>query len=187
MAGIRRAAGRLVLRSPGPEHADKFIALAVASRRFHAGLVSPPRDHARYDALLQRNRADDFEAFLLFRREDEALVGCVNLSQIFRLGFQSAYLGYWIGAPYARRGYMAEGLALVLTEAFRRMKLHRLEANIQPTNVPSRRVVQKLGFRLEGYSPRYLKIAGRWRDHERWAILSEEWKPGRAPASPAGT
>jgi [ribosomal protein S5]-alanine N-acetyltransferase len=187
VAGTRKAAARVVLRSPGPEHADAFIALALASRRFHAGLVSPPRDHAKYGAFLERNRHDDFEAFLLFRREDDALLGAANLSQIFRLGFQSAYLGYWIGAPYARRGYMAEGLALVLSEAFRGMKLHRIEANIQPENIPSRRVVQKLGFRREGYSPRYLKIAGRWRDHERWAILREEWKPGGTASPPAGT
>jgi ribosomal-protein-alanine N-acetyltransferase len=184
---IRKAAPRVVLRSPAPEHADDFVALALASRRFHAGLARPARDRTGYAALLERNRHDDFEAFLLFREEDDTLLGSVNLSQIFRLGFQSAYLGYWIGAPYAGRGYMGEGLALVLTEAFRRMKLHRLEANIQPTNVPSRRVVQKLGFRLEGYSPRYLKIAGRWRDHERWAILREEWRPRGAALPGADT
>jgi [ribosomal protein S5]-alanine N-acetyltransferase len=165
-----------VLRSPGREHADEFVALAKASRRFHAGLVSPARDHDRYMAIVERNRQPDVEVFLLVRREDDALLGSVTMSQIFRAGFQSAYLGYWIGAPYARQGYMTEGLGRVVTEAFRGMKLHRLEANIQPENEASKGVVRSLGFRLEGYSPRYLKIGGRWRDHERWAILREEWR-----------
>lgn len=170
---------RVLLRAPTPTDAEALIAVAQASRRFHAGLVSPPRDHERYAALLERNRRDDFEAFLLIRRQDQAVMGSINLSQIFRLGFQSAYLGYWIGAPFARQGYMSEALALVLTHAFRRMKLHRLEANLQPENLASRMLVEGLGFRLEGYSPRYLKISGRWRDHERWAILREDWRGAR--------
>lgn len=170
-------AARVLIRPLAPEDADAFIDLANASRRFHAGLVTPPRDAARYAALLERNRQDDFEAFAVVRRNDQAVIGSINLSQIFRLGFQSAYLGYWLGAAYARQGYMSEAMALVLTHAFRGMKLHRLEANLQPENAPSRRLVQRLGFRLEGYSPRYLKISGRWRDHERWAILREEWAP----------
>jgi ribosomal-protein-alanine N-acetyltransferase len=74
---------------------------------------------------------------------------------------------------------MAEGLSLVLDDAFRRRRLHRLEANIQPGNRPSIRLVRRLGFRREGYSARYLRIAGRWRDHERWAILADEYRRHR--------
>ena len=70
---------------------------------------------------------------------------------------------------------MKKGLSLVISHAFRDMKLHRIEANIQPENGRSKELVKALGFKLEGYSPRYLKIAGRWRDHERWALLSEDW------------
>lgn len=103
------------------------------------------------------------------------MLGAVNISQIFYGSFRSAYLGYWIGAPFAGQGYMREALSLVLTQAFGSLRLHRIEANLQPTNTPSRRLVQQLGFRLEGYSPKYLKIGGRWRDHERWALLRSEW------------
>jgi [ribosomal protein S5]-alanine N-acetyltransferase len=74
-------------------------------------------------------------------------------------------------------GYMAQGLRAVVSHAFRRLRLHRLEANIQPENEASRRLIQRLGFRQEGLSPRYLKVAGRWRDHERWALTTEEWPP----------
>lgn len=102
-------------------------------------------------------------------------MGVVNISEIVRGSFRSGYLGYCAFEPFARRGLMQKGLALVIAEAFGKMKLHRLEANIQPENKRSRRLVKRLGFKREGFSPRYLKISGRWRDHERWALLAEEW------------
>lgn len=105
----------------------------------------------------------------------DRIVGSINLSQIFLAGFRSAYLGYYICAPYAGQGYMSEGLRLMLRYAFK-LKLHRLEANIQPGNLVSIALVKRAGFVKEGYSRRYLKIGGQWRDHERWAILSEDLK-----------
>lgn len=168
---------RVLVRRPTEADAEALTSLARASRGLHAGWVTPARDAEQFGVYLARNERDDFEAFVLVRRADGALLGEVNLSQIFRGGFQSAYLGYWIGAPFAGKGFMREGLAQVLDRAFAPLRLHRLEANIQPGNVASRRLVERLGFRLEGFSPRYLKIGGRWRDHERWAILREEWRP----------
>jgi len=112
---------------------------------------------------------------LVCRRADGAIVGVINVSEIVRAAFQSAYLGYYAFRPHAGQGYMTEGLALVLRHAFGSLGLHRLEANIQPGNRPSRALVRGLGFRMEGFSPRYLKIGGRWRDHERWAIVREAW------------
>jgi [ribosomal protein S5]-alanine N-acetyltransferase len=116
---------------------------------------------------------------LVCRRVDGTIVGVINLNEIVRATFQSAYLGYYAFYPHAGRGYMTEGLALVLRHAFRRLGLHRLEANLQPENRASRALVRRLGFRKEGFSPRYLKIGGRWRDHERWAIVREAWAPAR--------
>ena len=102
-------------------------------------------------------------------------MGTINLSQIYRGAFQSAYLGYQIGAEFAQQGYMTEAIALILRYAFADLKLHRLEANIQPGNIPSIALVKRAGFVKEGFSRRYLKICRRWRDHERWAILAEDW------------
>jgi ribosomal-protein-alanine N-acetyltransferase len=100
----------------------------------------------------------------------------INVSEIVRGAFQSAYLGYYAFVPHAGRGHMTEGLALALRWAFGTLHLHRVEANIQPDNEASRALVRRLGFRREGFSPRYLKIGGRWRDHERWALVAEDWR-----------
>ena len=114
-------------------------------------------------------------AFLIWSDEPRALVGVVNVNEIVRGSFCSAYLGYYAFVPYAGRGLMKEGLAQVIAHVFKKTKLHRLEANIRPGNIRSKALVKSLGFRREGLSPRYLKINGRWRDHERWAILGEDW------------
>jgi ribosomal-protein-alanine N-acetyltransferase len=126
------------------------------------------------------------ERLLVCRRADGAIVGVVNLNEIVRGGFQSAYLGYYAFAPLTGRGLMTEGLALAVRHAFGRLGLHRVEANIQPGNRASRALVRRLGFRREGFSPRYLKIAGRWRDHERWALVRETWARAR-PARRRGS
>lgn len=176
---ILQTGPRVLIRAPAPDDEAEVIRLVRASRRLHASWITGPSTPEAFARLLQRSQAADFEAFLLCRREDGAIVGSTNLSQIFMGPLQSAYMGYWAVAPYAGQGYMTEGVGLVLTHAFRVLKLHRVEANLQPTNVASRALVQRLGFRQEGYSPRYLKIAGRWRDHERWCMLREDWRPPR--------
>jgi ribosomal-protein-alanine N-acetyltransferase len=166
---------RLYLRHPTAADEPELTALNRASADFHRPWVRPPTTSEEFAAYLARAAGDDFEGLLLCKKADDAIVGVVNFSQIFRGGFQNAYSGYYLGAAYAGQGYMTEGLGLALDHAFGPLGLHRIEANIQPANLASKAVVARLGFRLEGFSPRYLKVAGRWRDHERWAILSEEW------------
>ena len=136
--------------------------------------VSPPSTPAAYRAYLRRIRKADSAGYFLCLRGSNELIGVVNISEIVRGAFRSGYLGYYVFAPHQRQGLMTEGLSLVLDDAFRRLGLHRLEANVQPGNEASIRLVARLGFRREGFSPRYLRIAGRWRDHERWAILADE-------------
>jgi [ribosomal protein S5]-alanine N-acetyltransferase len=169
-------AGSVVyLRSPQMRDGGELMALNRASLRLYRGLVSPILTPQRFADYIKRCNQADFEGFLVCRIIDDAIVGSINLSQIFRGGFQSAYLGYQIGAPFAGQGYMTAAMDLLLRHVFRQMKLHRLEANIQPGNTASIALVKRAGFIKEGYSRRYLKIAGRWRDHERWAIVAEDW------------
>jgi [ribosomal protein S5]-alanine N-acetyltransferase len=166
----------IYLRKPIAEDGDEFIHLNRVSRRFYRGVASPISTPQQFANYLSRCQRDDFEGLLVCLKNGDAIVGSINLSQIFRGGFQSAYMGYQVGAPFAGQGYMTEALQLVLRYAFDKMKLHRLEANIQPNNAASVALVKRAGFTKEGYSQRYLKICGRWRDHERWAILAEDWR-----------
>jgi len=168
--------GRVYLREPAQPDRAEFVTLMRASRSFHRPWASAPTDDERFAAYLADAKRPDFEAMLLCRCEDHAILGFFNLSQIARGSLQSAYLGYAIGKRYAHHGYMREGLELVLRHAFLTVRLHRIEANIQPGNRASIALACGAGFRREGFSPRYLKIGGRWRDHERWALLADEWR-----------
>jgi [ribosomal protein S5]-alanine N-acetyltransferase len=169
---------RVYLRAPARSDAEEFIALMRASRAFHRPWATAPADEERFAAYIADQQRPDFEAMLACRVEDHAILGFFNLSQIARGLMQSAYLGYAVGKPHAGQGYMREGLELVLRRAFTDLRLHRVEANIQPGNRASLALAQGAGFSREGFSPRYLKIGGRWRDHERWAILVDDWRAG---------
>lgn len=167
---------RIFLRAPGPKDRDEFIALNKVSAEFYRGLVSAPTGPQQFRDYLKKSGRADSDYFLIRDNQDGAIVGAINLSQIIRGVFQNAYLGYFIGAPFAGRGYMGEAVEVLLRYAFRHLKLHRIEANVQPYNAASIALVKRAGFTKEGYSRRYLKICGRWRDHERWAIIAEDWR-----------
>lgn len=167
---------RVYIRAPRRTDEHAFITLMRESREFHKPWASAPTDPSRFAAYLEDAARPDFEAFLVCRVEDDQLLGFFNISQIARGSLQSAYLGYAAVERYAQQGYMREGLELVLRTAFIDLGLHRLEANIQPGNHASIALARGAGFQREGFSPRYLKIAGRWRDHERWALLADDWR-----------
>lgn len=189
---------RVFLREPTSRDQQEIIARNRASRTLHRGWVAPPTDSTSFAAWFKRGQAPSAKHLLVCRLEDGAIVGVFTVSQIVRRFFQSAYLGYYAEQPFAGQGYMREGMPLLLRHVFTTMKLHRIEANVQPENVASIALVKRSGFRLEGFSPRYLKVAGRWRDHQRWAILIDDWQrlrqrrrgpsPGRARrAQPASS
>ncbi len=163
------------LFAPSKEAADDFLSMTTTSQSFHHPWVYPPIDIKHFQAYLKRLENGFAHGFLVGRCEDDTLVGVINVNDPILGGFRSASLGYYAAAPYAGRGYMAEGLALVLDQAFTALTLHRLEVNVQPENTASLALVQRLGFRKEGFSPAFLKVGGVWRDHERWAMLAEEW------------
>lgn len=167
---------RGILETPSRQRQDEFLTAVARSRTLHRHWVSPPRTVEAFAAYLKRVKQPTHVGYWV-RTEANELAGVININEIVRGTFSSGYLGYYAFVPYTGRGYMTEGLRAVVSQAFRRLRLHRLEANIQPDNEPSRRLVQRLGFRHEGFSPRYLKVGGRWRNHERWALTAEEWGP----------
>jgi len=169
------------LEMPAARHEHDFLAAVVRSRRLHGAWVTAPSSSAEYRLYLKERQGPRCYKYFVC---DEAaqICGVINLSEVVRGSFQSAYLGYYALAPHAGKGMMSAGLAQVLERAFGDLGLHRVEANIQPKNRRSIELVKRAGFRCEGLSPRYLKIGGRWRDHERWAITAEErTRPGRKP------
>lgn len=171
----RSTTPRVYLRPPWPADEEEFLERVRASRHLHRPWTYPPDTSAGFRLLLSRAAMETEEIDLVCRSGDEALVGMVNLSQIFLGDFRSAYLGYLAFVPHQQRGYLTEGVTLLLRRAFGSGGLHRVEANVQPDNLRSIALVEGLGFRREGYSPKYLKIGGRWRDHVRYAILAEEF------------
>jgi ribosomal-protein-alanine N-acetyltransferase len=164
---------RVLLRHPVEADRDEFVAAARRSRELHHPWVVAPRTALAFQGWLDRQHDPGFCALLVCERASGAIAGVFNLSQIVYGPFCSAYLGYYALAGHERRGVMHDGLRLVLRHAFGPLHLHRVEANIQPGNLPSIALVRSCGFVLEGYSKRYLKIGGRWRDHERWAALAD--------------
>ena len=175
-----RPGSRVVLRDLALADRDAFLAMVRDSRDLHQPWTYPPERADQFDDLVNRAGRDDFVCLAAVRADDGDLVGVFTVSQIVRGYFQSAYLGYYASARHAGKGLMAESMELVLDHAFGALALHRLEANIQPGNAPSVALARGAGFRLEGYSPRYLLIGGRWRDHERYAITADEHAQKRA-------
>jgi len=174
---------RVTLRVLERGDREAFLALARESRELHRPWTYPPERADQFDDLYARSRRDDFACLVACLIEDDrAIVGVFTISQIVRGAFQSAYLGYYAHQRHAGRGLMREAMEQVLDHAFGPLALHRLEANIQPGNQPSIALARGAGFRLEGFSPRYLLIGGQWRDHERYAITADERAAQKSPS-----
>lgn len=181
-----RRGKRVALRHPRLADERSFIAASGSSRRLHGAWVRAPADAETFRAYVQRFTTDRARTaaarqvgFVLCERDTGALAGVFNVSEIIRGALQSAFLGYYAFAGMQGKGYMREGLSLVLDEVFGPLGLHRLEANVQPANARSIALVEALEFTREGFSRRYVKIAGRWRDHARYAMLAEDWRSRR--------
>ncbi len=156
---------------------EDYEELAVLARESAEMLQRwlPAREPTReaFEARLKRFEQPTHEGFVICLRDTGAIVGGINVNNIVRGAIQSGALGYTAYVSTTGRGYMTDGLGLVIRLAFGKLELHRLEANIQPENARSLNLVKRLGFRREGYSPNFQFINGAWRDHERWAITVE--------------
>jgi ribosomal-protein-alanine N-acetyltransferase len=165
------AESRVYLRPVTRRDRNEFLELMHQSQRLHDPWIQPPLSSLTFSNYVSRTQRDDHEGLLVCRRDADSIVGVININNIVRGSFQSASLGYYVGAPYAGQGYMREGLELTKHFAFHDLGLHRLEANIQPDNQGSVGLVKRCGFTYEGLSPAVLFIAGQWRDHQRWTAI----------------
>ena len=184
--GLEAPPGRLRLEPLGLADEAAFLAATRRSRSAHRPWVAPPTTRAGFRDFVA-GVGPDRERLLLWGEgaapeSEPVLLGYFSLGQIVRGPLNQAFLGYWGVAAHAGRGHMTAGMSLLLRHAFRQVRLHRLEANIQPANGASIALARRTGFRKEGFSPRYLKVGGRWRDHERWAMTIEDWRTGRESA-----
>ncbi len=179
---VRLETPRLYLRPPAERDWRAWARIREESRAF----LTPweptwPADALTREAFRRRLRRNAEEwrqgtacSLLIFARDSDALLGGITLSHLRRGVAQMASLGYWIGARYARRGYMTEALQAVIRFAFDDLGLHRLEAACLPTNAASEGLLLKCGFRQEGYARRYLRINGQWHDHLLFGLVRED-------------
>ncbi len=181
--GFQLDSGRVRLRPLKQSDWQQWAALREESRDFLVPWEPTwPFDALTRSAFRRRVRAYDREwqqatgySFLITRCHDDVLLGGATLSNLRRGVAQTASLGYWIGECYAQQGYMTEALAGMLEFAFEDLGLHRVEAACLPSNMASKALLARKGFREEGYARQYLRINGQWQDHVLFAILREEW------------
>jgi ribosomal-protein-alanine N-acetyltransferase len=172
----------IVLRPPQMTDYSPWSGLREESRDF----LTPweptwPADDLTRAAFRRRlkryaedQRTDQAYAFFLFRREDDELIGGLTLANIRRGVAQAGSLGYWMGEPFVRRGYMTAAVLALVPFAFGTLRLHRIEAACIPTNAASIRLLEKTGFSREGYAREYLCINGIWQDHLLYARLQDD-------------
>lgn len=183
---------RLLMRASAPSLAEAAIDYQ-ARNAAHFARWDPtrPADHWSLEPTRKRlaGEAAAFDAgktwrfWLSTHDEPDRVIGQCALSDVVRGVFQSAMLGYSLDRDLVGAGLMQEALAHLLEEAFGpAVSLHRVQASVRPENGRSRRVLERLGFQREGFSPRYLFIDGAWRDHETFALINPSWNETRGPA-----
>lgn len=172
----------VMLRMPQSSDYAEWAALRERSRAFLVPWEPTwPADDLTRGAFRRRLRrytedvrADLAYAFLIFRNDDNALVGGLTLANIRRGVAQAGSIGYWVGASFARQGYMTAAMRALIPFSFGTLRLHRLEAACIPGNVASVRLLEKTGFQREGYARKYLCINGIWQDHLLFARLKDD-------------
>lgn len=163
----------IYFRSVTSKDRRELLLLAASSRELHAPWIAPPATPHTFKIYLRRTQRDDHEGYVICRRDSDEILGVINVNNIVKGSFLSASLAYYAAQIHAGQGYMREGLLQVKEHLFRKIGLHRIEANIQPDNLASIALVRSCGFELEGLSRRFLFINGAWRDHQRWVALDD--------------
>lgn len=173
---------RVYIRRLESRDKKELLAINQASIGLHSPWISTPLTSHSFRSYYRRTLREDHEGIVCCLHDSDQIVGIFNLNGIVRGSFQSSTIGYYAAVAFTGRGFMTEGLTLVKQFAFEQLGLHRVEANIQPNNDPSRNLVQRCGFVLEGFSPKFLYIDGRWRDHERWVALDDREALHKTPS-----
>ncbi|WP_425406416.1 GNAT family N-acetyltransferase [Hwanghaeella sp.] len=176
---------RVYIRPPAAADQRAWLDLRRTSRDFLEPFEPAwPKDAltpAAYRRRMRRAHADWQAslgyAFFIFSRRDDSLLGGITVTNVRRGVIQAGNIGYWIGEPHKRNGYMFEAVQLCLDFCFRNLDLHRVEAACLVDNTPSKRLLEKSGFKGEGRARQYLCIAGKWQDHDTFAILRQDARP----------
>ncbi|MCZ6587298.1 MAG: GNAT family protein [Alphaproteobacteria bacterium] len=181
---VRLNGGKVYLRSPAERDWRAYVEVRAASRKFLEPWEPtwPPDALGReaYFRRLNRYAADWRDgvghSFFIFGNDDDALLGGISMSNVRRGVAQCGTLGYWIGEPHARQGYMNEALRLIVEFCFGQLGLHRIEAACLPHHDASQKLLQRADFTQDGYARKYLKIRGEWQDHLLYSLLAEDHK-----------
>jgi len=150
----------------------EFLFNSTASKKLHKSWVIVPTTKKQFKEYVEEMNSDANKAFAVVNLQTNAIVGVVELRDIFMFDFKNSYITYYAFHQHLRKGFMKLGVLQAIAVAFKRLKLHRLEANIQPENKASIALAKSCGFKKEGFSPKFIKKGGQWKDHERWALLS---------------
>jgi ribosomal-protein-alanine N-acetyltransferase len=169
---MKKVAPSITIRKVSLKDENEFLHAARASRLSHQSWVKVPLTPIAFRRYVNEMRTAEDLAFVVRRKDTGSLVGVVELQDIFMGDFKNAYIIYYAFEGKQGQGLMRQAVTEVIRIAFSKLKLHRLEANIQPENKASKKLAKACGFSKEGYSPKFLKKGGRWCDHERWALLN---------------
>ena len=163
----------IIIRESILQDEENFLSAMQKSISLHHPWVKAPLTSEEFHTYIKRSQQDNQKSLIVLK--DSQIAGVFNVNEIVRGCFQNAFLGFYAVSGFENQGIMSTGLKLVLKYFFEELKLHRIEANIQPENSQSINLVKKNKFRYEGFSPRYLKINNEWCGHEHWAITYEEY------------
>jgi [ribosomal protein S5]-alanine N-acetyltransferase len=173
---ISLASARTIVRALTADDESAFVALAAESFQFHQKWIKLPTKSDEFKRYLSRFDDENSFFFVICDADSDSIVGFVSLTGVEREPYYRGRLGYGVFEQYARMGYISAGLAYVIHLAFGSLELHRLEADVQPENGPSKRLIEKMGFTCEGISQGFIRIHDKWTDHERWALTLDEWR-----------
>ncbi len=166
---------RVHILPPSSALKSVYFSFIEENIHYHQPWVFLSLSELHYKYYIKANKEGTSRGCFIFHNETKELIGVININNIMLGPVSSASLGYYNAEKFSKTGLMSEGMLLVLDYAFQILKLNRIEANIQPDNIASLIFAKKIGFQKEGFSPKYLKIGDEFKDHERWAILKDDF------------